>query len=506
MNNDRLIGDCVVRASALHDHAERVANADFPGDEPPELARAIGSLAQALAEHLLLVRGLKSYRPETAAKLIRIVDGLIKWLYEPLRFADGAATSRVPWSLVRPLQGFAQRIVPNTALLIRPKWRYNYSVVLSDLVADIRRAVEYALSSKKIDECLGGLRGCLHIISFPFLERRSVLLHAALVHEIGHLVVEEYMASEKASCPESLQKEIVKSAVADTATTPLYETKEIKKGRLREVLRRLSACAEYRKRAVQEIGADLVGLYLLGPAAIFALYGIVGIRSPDKIPTADGRRYPPRRLRLRICMDEIKKHLRGLINWRRLDTLLSREEEPLQGECRNLLKGYRHQVQELMDFAKPMSDRAALKQDKVVDIAYRWVDLSVPKLSEYVRSRCMGKSELLAKETNDKKPKAHAGGGFLVKALLLAQCRLGRDLPPNTLDDTQDPPEPAAFETVLNAGWLYLLGGEKRPAEKEKMHEFIEWRQRVERLTLRALEVASLQNVYNERHLKAATK
>src|SRR4030042_623912 len=158
MNNDRAIGDCVLRAASLRRYSEQVENEEFPCDEPIHLAKALANIAQALAEYLVAARNLPSYNVKQGALEIRAIDGIVKGLFEPLRYVEGAVTSKVPWSLVGPLQSISTHLLPGTALILRPKWRYNYAVLMSDIIATIRDAAKNVLPLNRINECFGKLK------------------------------------------------------------------------------------------------------------------------------------------------------------------------------------------------------------------------------------------------------------------------------------------------------------------------------------------------------------
>jgi hypothetical protein len=353
--------------------------------------------------------------------------------------------------------------------------------VLSDLVASVRETVQSTLSADRVDNCLGALHRKVHIISFPYIERRFVLLHAALLHEIGHFIAQDFIVADKSKLPKELFQRIVRGVETDGTILQLYKTKEISKC--------LAECAELRKRAVQEIGADLVAVHMLGPAALFALDSVVGIRSPDSPPSPDNRRYPPRRMRLRVCLDEISNHLPGLVNWEQLRIVTSKE-------CQDIFARYKTYIEELRQFVSLQSDQEAMKKEAVVDIAYEWLNLSLGDLSTFVRGRCAGKSEV-GQDCKWENKKFENGTGFWQTVCNLAHMRLGDGLPPNTLDDTTDSPVPASFEAIMNAGWLYLLSRVQpwpRSGTADSIRDFLNSRHRLERLTLRALEVSELQS------------
>jgi hypothetical protein len=484
MNNDRAIGDCILHAASLRRYSEQVENEEFPCDEPIHLAKALANIAQALAEYLVAARNLPSYNVKQAALEIRAIDGIVKWLFEPLRYVEGAVTSKVPWSLVGPLQSISTRLLPGTALILRPKWRYNYAVLMSDIIATIRDAAKNVLPLDRINECFGKLKPPLHIISFPYIERRSVFLHAALGHEIGHLITEEFIRDEKTSMPAGLALEIIKKIQNDKAIAPLFKSKE--------VIRQLRECAEYRKRAIQELGSDLVAVNIMGFAALFALDGIIGMRNLDDVPSVQNQRYPPRRRRIRLMLKEIEEYLNGLVNWDQLEVLVPSDGRPI-------LDAYKERVKELQAVAASTADAKALEADKTVEIAYRWVDESLDALHLFVRSRCQNISEVRLNAKPDKDGNEFASGsGFWLKACELATSRLGRGLPPNTNDDTVVHSHPASFEAIMNAGWLHLLSSvPPRPESVASVAEFLKRHQRAERLTLRALELSDVQVMYN---------
>jgi len=452
-------------------------NEEFPSSEPVGLARALAETAQSLSEFLVWSRNQPSYNNKTAQLQIRAIDGIIKWLFEPLRYCEGAVTSKVPWSLVGPLQRLCTQLLPHTVLILRPKWRYNYTVLMSDIVTIIRKAVAPALPPKTLDKCVGGLNSQLHIVSFPYIERRSVFLHAALSHEIGHLVAEEFIRADKTPMPKAVLDRILQDVANDKFIKPLFKHAE--------AARRLRECAEYRKRAIQELGSDLVAVDILGFAALFALDAIVGMGNLDDIPSTRNTRYPPRRQRIRIMLHELEDYLPGLVDPNGLQSGTPKD-------CVYILKAYQERIRELEIIAGSTTDQAALKGDKVVEAAYQWLDQSLNALSQHVRSRCQGVSEVSFGQGTPR------GIDFWQKACRLAHSRLNQGLPPNTDDDTKVPPAPATFEAIMNAGWLHLLSKiPARPSDVAGIASFKDQHGRAERLTLRALEMSDIQLMYN---------
>ena len=470
MNNDYLIGDCIARAHAVEQIAESLAMDEFPAEEPRSLAVAVGGLSRLIAQHLVEVRHSATYAPEKSVQHIRVVNGSLEHLSELLRYVDGAVTQKVPWSIVDPLQEVARRLVPGATIMLRPKWRYNYAIVLEDLAKWMREEFKYMVSYKdkknEIDQLLGHVGGSFYIVSFPNIERKSVLLHAVLGHEIGHLVVEKFLASRaKDILPASLYKQIVASVddeVKSEHMLPYFRDYEVSK--------RLGEVTAYRTRAIEEIGADMVGVNMLGPAALFGYYACAQTMAPNQPPSLRNDRYPPWVFRLRQSLDQLE----GL-GYGNLDA-------PSSG----FLKSFKAHITEIEALANRQED---VGRNPLVKVAYEWVDQTLPKLKEYVKDVCTGKS--LVQEPLR----------LWKQATSLAQ-RLRQDLPPNTLDDTADPPSPATTEAILNSGWLYRLAyleGCPGGSDQEAASRYRECRDKLDRLTLRGLELAHLQREYEAR-------
>src|SRR5207248_6529778 len=133
---------------------------------------------------------------------VKLLVLLTKTLGARLRYIEGASIERTPWSMVHAVQELAQGLLDKTtALIIRPQWHYNYGGVdvieewRSDLnqEADIREVFDAAEWNAIVE----GLPKNFYVLSFPGLERDNVLLHVSMGHEIGHLVVGDYLNQEE---------------------------------------------------------------------------------------------------------------------------------------------------------------------------------------------------------------------------------------------------------------------------------------------------------------------
>lgn len=474
MNDDFLVGDCLARAHAVGQIAEDLALGEFPANEPKGLAIAIGGLSRLIAGHILEARHDPSYSPARRMSHFRTVNGSLKHLSELLRYVDGAVTHKVPWSIVDPIQEVARRLVPDVTIMLRPKWRYNYAILLEELSKWLREQFRFMVSARsmreEVEPLLSSIGGSFYIVSFPNIERKSVLLHAVLGHEIGHLVAEKFLASDSSTLPSPLHKKVVASVENDVKAErmlPLFRTMGIST--------RLAEITAYRARAIEEIGADIVGINMLGPAALFGYYASAQTMAMNRAPSLANDRYPPWVLRLRYCLERIAEL--GYCDWSSLSANTPREHALY-------LEAFRAQLEEIEAVKVEKPD---LGKDLVATVAYEWVEGTIPKLIEYVNSVCSDHSLVQTPLVLWK------------QATKLAHERLAEDLPPNTIDDNATPPSPAVTEAILNGGWLYRLarlGGCPMNMRPEEISRYSELRSRLDRLTLRGLELAHLQRQY----------
>lgn len=472
VDTDCLIGDCVARARAIKRRSDQIANDEFPTEEPQSLARALGDLAELTARHVVNFRYDPGYQAEKGADHVRNVSEVLNLYCVPLAYIEGAATRRVPWSIVPSLQLFAQRLLPDVTLMFCRSWQYNYYIIPADLRECLRDMIKNKIPDPEgeLTKSLKSVPPNFYVVMFPYIERRSVLLHATLAHEIGHLVINKYILDDRSVMPEDLVAEIKEFASGHVGSQRLPPLAE----RL-ETVKRVEQCSEYRRRAIAEIGADLVGIRMLGPAALFAYESLSAQQAPDT-PPRDNQMYPPWRLRLRCCLDELGKM--GLTKW-----------EALKGETGekfgDILDAYQRRIEEISSFVQVKSDQRAIEQDPLVNIAYKWFFETLPKLQDFVRGKCKGKTDL-----DDVK-------GSWREMLFLAYKRLEQNLPPNIIDDTEDPPNPSSLELILNAAWLHRIARVKVcPSGPHDIEVFIERRDRLDRLALRGIELAELQRTY----------
>jgi len=469
MKTEYLIGDCVTRAQSISLIAERLSNEEFPGNEPRELALCIKNLAWLFIQHIVEFINSDSYDPERDADYLRAIDYRVKLISEPLRYVDGASSDKVPWSLIDPFQEFARKIAPDVVLILRPMWSFNYTILLEDLTEWLYDTAKYIFTDKEIQKALNNLDQNLHIISFPFTDRKSVLLHSILAHEIGHIIIKEFLDSEISTIPEDIDSKIksqVQKEVEDGTVLELFASNETSE--------KLKQVSEYRKRAIEEIGSDIVGIYMLGPAALFAYYSLALGEEADSTPCPENNRYPPWRYRIYHSLEVLKSI--GLVDWETL-------EKNSERKWLEYLKVYKENIDDIELFT---STCKRPKDDFIIEIAYDWFERSLEEIKEYIIQRCKSKSMVGEPAI------------FWENICSLANKRLENDLPPNIVDDVNGYIKPSPIEAILNSAWLFRLAKIPCfPNSTDDIEDYQNVRNKLDRLTLRALEISYLQRIYD---------
>jgi hypothetical protein len=232
----------------------------FPSDNPKLLIALLRRLGDAFQRKLTnyraeFVRARKEETRNLIKKEIVFSVIFIKTLGARLRYIEGASVERTPWSMVHAMEQLAQGLLREVSLIIRPQWHYNYGGVdvINELRAEIRAAFEESfdqiLSEQEWKGIYDKLPDRFYILSFPGLERDNALLHVNLGHEIGHIVVEEFLAQEEPKWSEKIRK-----SVNETCRGRLWRSDRTKVSHRRS---RSEGSVDSKTR----IGRDYIGLF-----------------------------------------------------------------------------------------------------------------------------------------------------------------------------------------------------------------------------------------------------
>ncbi len=283
-----------IQLAELRRHAESLAKLaatlEQAEDFPNETAREFCGIIRASAR--LIYQRIAIAPPDRFSHIHFILAAL----GEDLRYADRSRVEHTPWSLVQAMERFLQATLGSEyQFIIRPQWSYNYAIV-GDRVAYYRRLFSSFPDWIPISEWHATIKESashrIFIISFPRVERMNVLTHANWGHEIGHILISEWMAEH---FDELWQREApaIEAAIRD------YVQNELGPPVLADEI-----VADYMKRtlsltrkSLKELISDAIGAHILGPAALASLCEFSSRFELDANPLECGD-YPPWRFRL----------------------------------------------------------------------------------------------------------------------------------------------------------------------------------------------------------------
>src|SRR6266516_7173386 len=243
---DGFVASTVNRCRAVQERAHLFEHADFASPNPSLLAKLIIRISAEVASELVRLRNLYNSDPSNILRQIRLLDNFIKELATHLRYVDGARTINVPWSLPKPLEVLVSRFIPNRTVMLRPQWKYNYTISIGDLGASYRQQRKSILPATTLDAIFADFPNGFHILSFPTIERQSALLHSDLAHELGHLLADQYLTQESndyvAVLSEHVREQVTKENEARTVSLePLFLSADIADNIQRAILIRRRA-------------------------------------------------------------------------------------------------------------------------------------------------------------------------------------------------------------------------------------------------------------------------
>lgn len=489
------------RAKTVEKRCASLLNNEFISDTPRIFARTIENMCGYLAKAVPVIYGQIEWNvPETeieqSLKQLRNTDRILQHLALQLRFVEGALTQRLPWSIVPSFELLVGRFLPDVHIMLRAMWRYNYSFLLADQRSKYLDLLsEYPDYLPDVDlesNVLGEMKVPFHIVSFPSLERKHILLHSLLGHEIGHLLIDEYVATRADGFA------IMARAALEQRSSGRQDSDAI--------TRDLLKASEYWRRALEEILADLAGTMLFGPAALFATLEMALQGGFDVTPTERNEYYPPWRRRLR----EVWSLLETTGGWFPLPETLF--DEPSRVKLVN------DRVREIADLVGVERDLEFLKHEPLAKLAYDSVRDEIPLGIEYL----LNERRLAAQQ-----PKPSQ----LFKLIPRLVERLDCLLPPNAYEKSANEVEPVDFVDIINAAWIHRVTlstvkesvasgrgremeidkrsgigspqpvDEKEPASNTEVvgeQEAIKKRDTANNLTLKAIEYSELAREYRE--------
>ncbi|NIM16776.1 MAG: hypothetical protein GTO45_32705 [Candidatus Aminicenantes bacterium] len=467
---------------------------EFASNSPLLLAQTIFKICHYLEEGVIKIYQsinweIENFEEEVMPDIstLKDTDSIIRLLGEHLRYIDGAVTRKLPWSIIKPVEKLAQSIIPGISFMFRPQWKYNYSVVTDDLrkfyyviLSEFEDIVERPIE----DDVFTNFKEPFHIISFPSIERKNILLHCLIGHELGHLIIKKYKFIDE-DLKKNFTKRIdseVKKIVMDYYPKPFDELDMFTRVYAREeVESSIRTVLQIWKRGLEEILSDIIGALIFGPAMLFSMYELSLQKELDHKPDYRNYFYPPWRYRLREIIEVLQRPLAQFF--------------PIPAKyfpSRKRHKKINSRFELIKNLTEEEYDKQIIKEDPLVRIAYREIEKDK---NDFILSTNYFKNELMKKVLVPTK---------LFKDIEHLVIRVENGLPPNAIEHSVENRRPATLVEIINAAWLYKISWEKRLIndDGELNHTLFEEIDTLNRLTLKAIEFSDIETEYKKKGKK----
>jgi hypothetical protein len=416
--------------------------------------------------------------------VLNLTDSIIRFLGEHLRYIDGAVTHKLPWSIIKPIEKLARSIIPGISFMFRPQWKYNYSVLTDDLTNKYRDILfEFEdITETSIEEIFIDLKEPFHIISFPSIERKNILLHCLIGHELGHFIVKKYLTDE---LTENFTKKVgpeIHNIIMDNYKSYFDPLDMFKKFYAKqEIESSIKIALQIWKRGLEEILSDIIGTLIFGPAMLFSMYELAMQKDLDHKPDYRNNFYPSWRYRLREIVRIIQRPSGKFFP-------LSEKYFSKKEKLNKINNGF----ELIKKLTEEKFDLEIIKEDELVKIAYRELEKDIVAIEHSTR---YFKDELRKKILFPNK---------LYKDIEHLVNRIENGLPPNAVEDSIYSRRPATLIEIINAAWFYKISNNVRLLKDDGKidNEIFDKKDTLNRLTLRAIEYSDIESEYKSEEKK----
>ncbi len=496
---EKYIIEIVSRLRSLQSKCNNYLSINFISDHPVSLAKIIGHLCDYFQQSLFeLYKTLKKRENNSEEdiqanfNIIQTIDNMSKLFAEELQFVDGAIPQNLPWSIIKPLENLLSNMVPDISFMLRPQWEYNYSIINSDIrevymnrISQLKKLYNIPFEYFKTE-----FTKTFHIISFPYIEKSNVLLHAMIGHELGHLLINENEFVNEKEIDKLVYsvypkiKTISKDQVDSVYSTQTKEPPNIfvQTEYMRRFKFNIRFTASLIKRGLEELLSDIIGTLIFGPAMLFSIYEIAIQSNLDEIPSEDNNFYPPWRCRLRETLKIVQ---------RKNSEFFPISEEIIKlKELETKVNNHFNRIEKLVEI--PIDIDKINSKSQIHKIAYEQIMVSIQQLKISTKNF----SKIL--KTNIIKP------GVLYKNIENLLERYENKLPPNAVEKSFDDKQTASIIEIVNTGWFYKISMEQNllNVDSSVNQELFELRDALNRLTLKGIEYSFVESKYNEHRKK----
>lgn len=484
---EEYLGDIISRIKYVKLFCKHLKIKNFTSDNPIIFSDKVLSVCEFFGNILPVIHDLYKNKKSTTEQkrqcrnILFTINENIKELSSHIRFAQSAQTRFMPYSLIKPLEKEIAKIEPNISILFRPQWSYNYSCrtinkkdffeYYNNLLTEIYISPNpIKLKTENESNKSNKSNNKFFVIAFPSIERKNILLHCLLGHELGHVlfsskeVIDIEIYNKKASI------EIIKKIPEDN---PKNES-NLPKERTKRKSRTFGYIYESLwKKGFEEIASDIIGTLLFGPSFLFAQFeSIFQNKFPlDSLPKYENEYYPPWRTRLRyiysLC-DELKYFPIPDDIFQNNQTVIKRINKRIDSIKKNI------------DNRK---DIDALFNNEEIEIAYTQIFSSIEDLKTKL-------IDILKDETFNPI-------SFYKKVENLIY-RIKNGITPNEIMNSQRVIEKVNLFEIITAGWFYKIGFKNNIKNLNKIEETYSITETNNRLILKAIEYSYITEKYHD--------
>ncbi|MGR3176243.1 MAG: hypothetical protein ACUZ8N_16865 [Candidatus Scalindua sp.] len=414
-----------------------------------------------------------------SVRRLKDIDRYIKDLSSHISYINDAATQNLPWSIIKPFDKLINNFIPKTTIMFRPQWEYNYTVVIEDMRKSYRRVLselenDVTNGHEELNGVFEHMKDPFHIISFPFLERKNVLLHSLIGHEIGHLISEDFI-TELARKGEFLLNNadrIKKSVIISNLPQGQLVTAIIEKEQMRMTC---EIAVKAWENGLRELLADIIGAMIFGPALLFSIFEIALNDDLDSIPNRRNGFYPPWRMRIRTVLKIIEEPHESFQRHKTFFPL-----EISDSSLDNVNQKMNDRFNLIKEISINDSDIKNLKNNPPVAIAYEQVLKDTSNATAHFKN--ILSDHLITPD-------------FMYRYLPDLIERIRHGITPNAYEPSVGDRKVVSLVEIINAAWFYRIswGNDIFANDGTLDKDILKLRNRMNRLTLKAIEFADIE-------------
>jgi hypothetical protein len=338
------------------------------------------------------------------------------------------------------------------------------------LTAGIREVFSNAGYEHMLDIPRNKFPGQFFIIDYPICEKRNILAQCMFGHELSHILYSRYQLSDRLLSVVTLNEGQIEVLINTYAMQPIQgsggkdETTTgdiLPRWRIEHTVRRkLNTILE---KWVQELTADALALCLFGPAYFFAFTYFAG---PYASMCDSSESHPPDRMRIELMYDMLFSGRSGLAYEQVLDEITN------------------NYIEQWELYAKQAHSATQNTGSHFHDVVIQAIR---PLFADIIREA--------KKVTRGKRYEAQIFGGDIAK---LCDDHLAHGFPPNeVIDYTTGESRIVDSESILNAGWIYLISGDEKFSKLINADDRWEIKNKFYDLVSKGLEYAEIQRQWD---------